>query len=88
MWKAATVGVLLGATAAVAQAPGDSTTRVGPNGDPNQIVCVRERDTGSRVSSRRVCRTRAEWAAHEAEQRRTVEKSQMFKPTCEPKGRC
>lgn len=88
MWKALTVGLVLGATAAAAQAPADSTTRVGPNADPNQVVCVRERETGSRVSSRRICRTRAEWAAHEAEQRRTVEKTQTYRPTCEPTGRC
>jgi hypothetical protein len=88
MWKAVAVGAVLGARAAVAQAPADSTTQVGPNNDPSQIVCVNERVTGSRVSSRRVCRTRAEWAEHEAEQRRTLEKTQSFRPTCEPKGRC
>ena len=88
MWKALAVGAVLGATAAFAQAPTDSTTRTGPNQDPNQVVCVRERETGSRVATRRVCRTRAEWAEHEAEQRRTLEKTQTFKPSCEPKGRC
>ena len=88
MRNALTVVVLLGATAAFAQAPTDSTTRTGPNQDPNQVVCVNERETGSRVASRRVCRTRAEWAEHEAEQRRTLEKTQTFKPTCEPRGRC
>ena len=87
MWKALAVSAVIGATAA-AQAPTDSATTVGPNNDPTQIVCVNERVTGSRVSSRRVCRTRAEWAEHEAEQRRTLEKTQSFRPTCEPKGRC
>ena len=69
------------ATAALAQAPTDPQTQAsGLNSDPNQIVCVNERETGSRVATRRVCRTRAEWAAHQAEQRRTVDRVQGFKP--------
>ena len=88
MWKALAAGAMLGATAAAAQAPTESTTKVGPNQDPNQVVCINERETGSRVASRRVCRTRAQWAEHEAEQRRTVERTQTYRPTCEPAGRC
>lgn len=88
MWKALIIGTVVGASAAIAQAPEGSTeTKVGPNQDPNQVVCVREREIGSRLSSRRICRTRAEWAAHEAEQRRTVEKTQTYKPSC-TNGRC
>ena len=88
MWKALMVGSMLGATAAIAQAPaGSSETKVGPNGDPNQVVCVNEREIGSRLSRRRVCRTRAEWAEHEAQQRGTVERIQTYKPSC-TNGRC
>ena len=70
------------AATALAQAPGGSpnTQSSGLNGDPDQIVCVNERETGSRVATRRVCRTRAEWAEHQAEQRRTVDRAQLFKP--------
>jgi hypothetical protein len=71
----------LSATAALAQAPSDTPTQsAGQNADPNQIVCVSERDTGSRVATRRVCRTRAEWAEHNAEQRRTLDRVQGFRP--------
>jgi hypothetical protein len=78
------------ASAALAQAPGGSpkTQSSGLSGDPNQIVCVNERETGSRVSTRRVCRTRAEWAEHQLEQRRTLDRTQNFKPVVcgEPGG--
>jgi hypothetical protein len=80
MLKAILSGAVMVATAAIAQAPSDTQTTNGPNGDLKQIVCVNERVTGSRVSTRRVCRTRAEWAEHEAEQRRTVDRAQSFKP--------
>ena len=53
----------------------------GPDNDPNEIVCISERVTGSRLSTRRVCRTRAEWAEHRAETRKVVEKVQYYKPT-------
>ena len=77
MWKAVAIGAALVATAAFAQGP---TARVGPNTDPNQIVCVNERITGSRVATQRVCRTRREWEEHKGEMRKTLEKVQYFKP--------
>ena len=79
MLRALAISAVIGATAA-AQAPTDSTTKVGPNNDPNQIVCVNERITGSRVAQRRVCRTRQEWEEHRAEMRTTVNEFQNFKP--------
>jgi hypothetical protein len=76
-----TAGALSAAVAALAQAPSNTPTQsAGQNADPNQIVCVNERDTGSRVATRRVCRTRAEWAEHNAEQRRTLDRVQGFRP--------
>lgn len=44
--------------------------------DPNEIVCQKEQDTGSRLSSHRVCKTRAQWAADRQEQRMEVERVQ------------
>ena len=77
MWKAVLVATVLAATTAVAQSP---TARVEPNGDPNQILCVNERVTGSRLATQRVCRTRREWDEHKGEMRKTLEKVQFFKP--------
>jgi hypothetical protein len=77
MWKVVLVSGVLAATAAIAQSP---TSRVGPNGDPDQILCVNERVTGSRLATQRVCRTRREWDEHKSETRKTLEKVQFFKP--------
>ena len=77
MWKATLTGAVLVTTAAMAQGP---TARVDPNTDPNQIVCVNERITGSRLAKQRVCRTRREWEEHKSEMRKTLEKVQFFKP--------
>ena len=88
MWKVATAVGAVVATTAIAQAEADTTSRRAPNNDPNQIVCVVEHETGSRVRARRICRTRAEWAEHEAEMRRTVERTQMFKVSCDQKQDC
>ena len=82
MWKVLTAGLALGATAAIAQTPDAGSSR-GPNNDPNQIVCRSEAEIGSRLSRRRVCRTRAEWQELQVEQRKTTERVQYMKVTCE-----
>jgi len=84
MWKALSVGLVLGATAALAQAPSatDAEPR-GPDNDPNQIICENQTEIGSRLSRRRVCRTRREWEELRLETRKTTERVQSFKITCE-----
>ena len=81
MLKWALIGASLVATAAVAQNSGGSskgpTTRHGPSGDPNEVVCVREQAIGSRIATRRVCRTRAEWEQHQAEFKQEVDRAQQ-----------
>ena len=88
MWKAASVGLMLGATAAIAQAPSDTAGGRGPDNDPNKMICENQTEIGSRVSRRRVCSTRAEWEAHRAETRKVTERVQYFKPTCDGGPRC
>lgn len=67
------------ATAAFAQAPADEplTQKTGVINDPDEIVCVREPVIGSRLAQRRVCRTRAEWAAAREEVKLEVERAQQ-----------
>jgi len=60
----------------LAAAPGAVTGRRPPDNGPNQIICRQEALTGSRVSNRRVCRTRAEWSEHRREYRTAVERAQ------------
>jgi hypothetical protein len=43
----------------------------------NQVVCEKQEVTGSRLSVRRVCKTRAEWARDQLSDRQEVEKLQI-----------
>jgi hypothetical protein len=70
--------VALIATAAMAQTSGDVR---GPSNDPGQIVCIKEKEIGSRVATRRVCRTRAEWEQHRSQTRQVLERVQNNKAT-------
>jgi len=82
MFKLICASAALMATAAVAQAPNEGRTRVVPNnGDLNEVVCVYQNTTGSRVNRVRVCRTRAQWADTRQETRQTVERVQDSRTT-------
>ena len=82
MKKAIFLAGLVGtATVAVSQSPTVETTKRGPSNDPNEVVCVREKEIGSRLAQRRVCRTRAQWEEFHAQTRQAVEKAQFDKPT-------
>ena len=82
MFKLIGLSAALMATAAMAQAPNEGSTRVAPgNADPNEVICVSQATTGSRVSRVRVCRTRSQWAQTRQETRNTVDRVQTIKPT-------
>ena len=77
----------LACTAALAQPDTPATQIREGEADQNQIVCRSETDIGSRVSRRRVCRTRAEWKQLQAASRDTVDRVQLYKPVvCDPIG--
>lgn len=48
--------------------------------DPNRVVCVTTDELGSRLGSKRVCHTAAEWVAYRRDIRNTVDKVQAMKP--------
>jgi invasion protein IalB len=48
-----------------------------PAHDPNEVVCEKQEDTGSRVASHKICKTRAEWAEERRENRQNIDKIQM-----------
>jgi len=58
------------------------------DGDPDRIVCVRQTRIGSRLDTRRVCRTRAEWDELGGEMRNVVDRTQRFQGcvTCDKGG--
>lgn len=83
MLKAIGFAAALMATAAGGQAPSnEGTTRVpANNADPNEVLCVSQNTTGSRVNRVRVCRTRQQWADTRQETRHTVERVQDSRTT-------
>ena len=44
-----------------------------PTGDPNEKICQDSTQIGSRLAKRRVCATRAEWAARRLQDRQDAE---------------
>jgi hypothetical protein len=82
MLKVMGIAAAMIATAAAAQAPNEGSTRVpSNNSDPNEVVCVYQQTTGSRVNRVRVCRTRQQWADTRQETRQTVERVQDSRTT-------
>ncbi|MEO7366107.1 MAG: hypothetical protein ABIW03_07290 [Sphingomicrobium sp.] len=78
-------GILLLATTtalpAVAQPPAQPSAAQPQRAlDPNQIVCEKQEILGSRLSSRRICHTRAQWADLRLQDRQAIEKIQVNRP--------
>jgi hypothetical protein len=44
--------------------------------DPNRMICERQKSTESRVATKRVCMTAAEWDERKREDREAIEKGQ------------
>ena len=60
--------------------------------DPNEKICESQVVVGSRLGKKKVCATRAEWAARKAADRQSVEEAQRFgrvpcDPTFRPSGK-
>ena len=62
-------------TPALAQASGQQQNAK-PARDPNEIVCERQNETGSRLAITKVCKTRAQWAEDQRADRVILEKVQ------------
>ncbi len=55
--------------------------------DPNEVVCERQEETGSRLSSVRVCKTRAQWAEDRRLTRQEIEQVQTQRG-CQDTNHC
>jgi hypothetical protein len=66
--------LMVGGTAAPAQPSSKEAQRTDPH---EQIICEKIVVTGSRLSSKRVCGTRAEWAERRLRDRQEVERAQL-----------
>jgi invasion protein IalB len=73
-----------------AQTSGQSTAAPAPQAkkgrDPNEIVCQKIEVLGSRLATKRVCQTRAEWAEQQRQDRMDTERAQTQRPCGQASG--
>ena len=74
---AAVIGISIGSPA-LADNPAPPLQKAA---DPNEIICEKQEVTGSRLATRRVCRTRAEWADLRLQDRQETERVQVQRGT-------
>jgi hypothetical protein len=66
------------AAAQTAAAPSPAPpTATGSARDLNKIICEKQEVIGSRLATRRVCMTRAEWADRKLQDRQEIERVQV-----------
>ena len=70
----------------IAQPP--NTAIAGAAGDPTQTICEKVEEIGTRLSAKRVCMTRAEWAEQKRRSREEVEKAQQTRCNGEGMSQC
>lgn len=69
---------VVGIVAALALVPAVAIAENKPAAkDPNRIICERQGDVSSRVATKRVCMTAAEWEIRRREDREALEKAQL-----------
>lgn len=54
------------------------------NNDPNRMVCEKQEVLGTRLSSKRVCKTAAEWAMQRREERNAIDRAQRERNSPQP----
>lgn len=57
-----------------------SSTDQGEGGDQNRIICKRDKVAGSRLNTKKMCATAAQWAQMRADNREAVERAQNNRP--------
>lgn len=68
----------LDAPAAAAEPARPSPIAAAKTPDPNQLVCEYLEDLGSRLSSHKICATRAEWAQRRQDDRAGIDRGQLL----------
>lgn len=66
-----------GATPAPLTRPAQASDAVPGGLDPDETICRRFRESGSRIAIRRTCMTRQQWAAFNRELRQNVDRAQL-----------
>ncbi len=62
--------------AEAAPSPSGAQAAAKPARDPNEMVCERQKDPGSRLIAAKVCHTRAEWADLRSQDRQMIDEAQ------------
>ena len=76
----AVAAVLIATSTAIAQtnppASSASANQAKPTKDPNEVICEKQQEPGSRLASAKVCHTRAEWADLRHQDRQMIDRAQ------------
>lgn len=75
---AAGIAAMVMTSAAVAGTPAPARQK---SPDPNEVICEKHGVPGSRLATRRVCRTRAQWADLKLQDRQELERVQVQRGT-------
>lgn len=77
-FAAAGLAVPLGPVAAQTAQPSETaqSQNAKPARDPNEMVCEKQNDPGSRLVAAKVCHTRAEWADLRSQDRQELDRVQ------------
>jgi hypothetical protein len=78
--KSLALAALVGCVALLPAAASAADSKDKKLKDPNEVICRKEEVLGSRLQSRKVCMTRAEWADALRENRGNVERAQVQRP--------
>lgn len=69
-------GLLIVAALGMASAASAADEKKKDAKDPNRIICEKQEELGSRLQSKRVCMTAAEWATKRREERQMIDRAQ------------
>ena len=59
-------------------AAGIAAEKAADKKDPNRIICEKQEELGSRLGSKRVCMTAAEWQQKRLNERQMIDRSQTL----------
>lgn len=62
----------------------NSAAAVAKPADPNEVICEKQGETGSRLATKRVCMTRGQWADLKSQDRQETERVQVQRGAMAP----
>jgi hypothetical protein len=71
------VAVVLFAALALVPAIAAAEEKKADNKDPNRLICEKQEVIGSRLATKKICLTAAQWEERKREDREAIEKGQM-----------